>query len=299
MKTLLLVVLTVLAFNSVNAQSLAEVTGETKSLYNAICIKNNITPGDIGMTEFRQLAKEYAAEVGCKDYELYEYNGGNNLYILYFEPVKKAKRTLGEYTKEQIQEFLGEEIMLDDEYRNTPSTNCAGCGTIVVTDTVVEVVSVQYNISEVAPLQITMANLEEVTTQVPSKAPSDIKSFADVGNTCDCRGMDAEQLNNYYTQMLKLRRSATGNEKDKYGECAYQIRRYKQQVLKDSADVKLLERIQERVNRAKERDSQLVSSKVKPKKKSKIKRVRKPRGAKRTRGKSFTFWTRLFPFINC
>ena len=86
---------------NVNAQSLSEQTGETKSLYNAICIYNDITPGDIGMTEFRVLATKYAKEVGCTNYELYLYNGGNNLYILYFDA--------SEHTDEEVEPFWGED----------------------------------------------------------------------------------------------------------------------------------------------------------------------------------------------
>lgn len=86
MKILTLLFAILLATN-VSAQppsSLADLTGEKQSLYNAVCIIYDVKPDSIGMKEGRKLMQEYAESIGLK-YELYEFNAGNNLYILYYK----------------------------------------------------------------------------------------------------------------------------------------------------------------------------------------------------------------------
>ena len=67
-----------------SAQSLAEQTKENTSLYDAVCIINNIEPGSIGMNEGRKLMLKYAQSIGLK-YELYQLNDDNNLHILHYD----------------------------------------------------------------------------------------------------------------------------------------------------------------------------------------------------------------------
>lgn len=83
MKILTLLFAILLATN-ISAQSLAELTGEKQSLYNAVCMIYDIKPGSITMKEGRKLMQKYAKSIGLK-YELYEFNAGNNLYILYYK----------------------------------------------------------------------------------------------------------------------------------------------------------------------------------------------------------------------
>lgn len=86
MKNIFIILAMLFAINT-SAQSLAEKTGEYKSLYNAVCILYNVKPDSININEGRILMQKYAKSIGLK-YELYQYNGGNNLFILYYEPTR-------------------------------------------------------------------------------------------------------------------------------------------------------------------------------------------------------------------
>lgn len=274
MKNLISVFIILLSFfYTVNAQSLAEITGEKSSLYNAICKYNGLIPGEVTMTEARKLIQNYTEEIGCKKYYLHKYNAGNNLYILYKEPKKvniEKKAILRQFTVEELKDYLEDSLVGKD---NT----CGGC----------------YTINEVAPLQVKVV-VKHIRTLEANELtmPKEVVDLSSKATTepnltkeelfCDCRNKDYYELNNYYTLMLKNRQKEDDRYmKDKYGFCATQIRKYKRNHSK-----RLLKEVKSRGTKVK-----LVKNKNKKRKSKKL------RG--NTVGKSDTFIHRIFPFLAC
>jgi len=261
MKNLILILFVsfVTVFTS-SATSLAENTGENLSLYNAICIHSNITPGDITMTEFRVLAREYASSVGLS-YELYQFNGKNNLYILHYsvETVTESAQTVEETVVVENQnniEYINEASIVGEvQPEHTFDVNIPN----VINNTKVTPI----NINTVSAVSVSNANdTKEVVETINVE-----KAF------CDCENKSKEELYQYYTDQLTLRRKSKGLQKDKHGECAYQIRKYIQ------TDIKFEEKIER-------------------KKKKFRKNVRKVRGNGLSRSNQ-GFFQKLFPFASC
>jgi hypothetical protein len=232
--------------SNINAQSLATQTGEQTSLYNAICIANDITPGDITMTKFRELAKEYAISIGL-NYQLFKFNGEQNLEILHATP---------------------------KTYTNSSTSTPSSSNDVVSTPmTITETVIVNEISSSIDTAKVTLlmpySNVATISTLEIACEEEEKEVVEPIQVAfCDCEGKTKEELNQYYTERLWLRRNTPkGKIKDQHGLCAYQIRKYLQ------TDVK------------------------KANKKTKRKRT-KLRGnglSRSNRG----FFQKLFPFANC
>lgn len=316
MKNITLIFAMLLMVASTYGQSLAEQTGEHRSLYDAVCIFNDIEPGTIGMTEGRKLMQRYAKSVGL-EYELYEFNGGNNLYILHFDEEDQLKP---EYRSDAIDANDELDYSMVGAHANV-SASCSGCVegnntkpnkieyNEVTPVTVIEVGTGVINIdtkkkdtiqiNDIEPIEVKHINNNQIIA-VPVHIPADEHEYV-----CDCKDKTVEELNQYYTELLKLRRQATGLLKDKLNACSYQLRKYKKTLERD-------ERVSHR-DTAKIEDgsvsfeqvlpnmnisSSLVSYKPVKVTKTKKRRTRKL-GRGYARGKNNSFLSKLFPFRGC
>lgn len=259
MKTLIIILISVFTIFNSSAQSLAEVTGETKSLYNAICIYNDFTPGDITMTEFRVLAQEYAASKGL-NYELYEFNGGNNLFILYYEGSLEEE----EYMKSS-----------DERFHTTPSTGCICDVPTYTRDTFIDVdTTIYFNINNVPVLIPTSISLNldsEIIVESSTKTTQDF--------TCSCEGKTVRELNKYYSDLLKIRVSDGTLLRNEIDACALHVRQIKKHVEHEER----IERIALRKSKRKKNKSKVV----------------RYLGKGHAKGKGNGFITKLFPYIHC
>jgi len=260
--------------------TLAEVTGEQTSLYNAICIYNDITPGDIGMKYFRVLAREYAVQIGLV-YELYTFNGYQNIEILHAKP--STKNEISEKTLDSpLHHNTGATINDND----TAQQHAHHVNHIVsvVHDTLVVYKSIltEKAIKITAIDTVTVVVIVPVNTRVPF---------------CDCSNKSERELNKYYTDILAQRRACKDAElKDRLGFCAYQIRKYKKSAYKRHSHK------EESMFKATLPDMHIgeytntsAHSSAPPKKRKK--RVRKlGNGHAKGRG---GFLSKLFPFANC
>ena len=260
-----MLVLLALSIN-MSAQSLAERTGENTSFYNAVCILNDIEPGNIGMNEGRKLMQEYAVSIGL-DYKLYEFNGRNNLYILHYVAInfdEDADISEKQYTFKVVVDIP-----------------------VIVEPTVRELI-------ELNALQVIEADMIDVDYTVDSIVIAKVQ----VGFTCDCRDMDVAELNQYYTELLKLRRTAIGLRKDKLDACSYQLRKYKKVVEQSTRKTKnqieddySFNELLPNMNMG---DIRTTASAPAP---TNVKCRKLGNG--HARGKGDGFWTKLFPYINC
>lgn len=277
MKNLIIIAIMLIGMNA-SAQSLAEKTGETKSFYDAVCILNGITPGTIGMTEGRALMQDYALSIGLS-YELYQFNSKNNLYILHYVATVSTAETVSATASTTNLTIAQENIVSEkSEVVNESKT----------------IELIKLNSIAVDSVSNTFIIVESVVNQV--------ELITQGGITCDCANKTVAELNQYYTDLLALRRKARGLQKDKLNACAYQLRKYK----------KIVER--EEREEGKEPDytfnellpnykmgtnsfitvSQKVDEPIVKKRK-----VRRSIGNGFTQGKNTSFWVKLFPFINC
>lgn len=270
-----------------SAQSLAERTGENTSLYDAVCLINDIKPGSIGMTEGRELMQLYAKSIGL-NYELYELNGENNLYILHFVPsfetisVDEDKNLEDNINDNQANYTSSESVILAADILNT-----ANIGTDMD-------ISTQIEITPISSIQPTSINQDLLIKVRPVYT---LNSFF----TCDCQDKDVDDLNQYYTELLRMRHNARGLLKDKLNACSYQLRKYK----------KVLEQKQRRGNNEdspavgvidENEDTRVVSvgrmiANPAPRS-TKSNRTRRL-GNGYAKGKCNSLWMKLFPFANC
>lgn len=282
MKNLILIVAMLFAIDSA-AQSLAERTGENTSLYDAVCLINDIKPGSIGMTEGRKLMQLYAQSIGL-NYELYELNGENNLYILHFVPsvetisVDEDKNLEDNINDNQANYISSESVILAADILNT-----ANVGADMD-------ISTQIEINPISSIQPTSINQDLLIKVQPVYT---LNSFF----TCDCRDKDVEDLNQYYTELLRMRHNTHGLLKDKLDACSYQLRKYK----------KVLEQKQRRGNNEDSpsvgvidgnEDTRVVSVGRAAPRSTKSNRTRRL-GNGYAKGKCNSLWMKLFPFANC
>tara|TARA_R100000951_G_scaffold114878_1_gene121173 strand:+ start:3218 stop:4060 length:843 start_codon:yes stop_codon:yes gene_type:complete len=280
MKYLTLLIIVLFTLN-LNAQSLSEQTGENRSLYNAICIYNDITPGDIGMTEFRKLAAEYAQEVGCTDYSLYLYNGGNNLYILYFNA--------NEHKNNKAEPFWGEEQQVD--YTNV---NC--CGGHDAIDRTINIDS----LIKFAPARVDTITIEVVVNVIDTVvlAKFDTLEVVKSNEYCDCTDLD---LNEAWAKYQLLQDEYSKDVKNHNGEinsmCQVKLKRYMNQLQRQNHTDRTNERLEYKYDN---QEMAKFTSNIKPKRTKKTKR-RKSRKLGRGHAKTAnnSFWQKLFPFANC
>lgn len=271
-----LTILFVLLSFTITAQSLSEITGETRSLYNAICIYNDITPGDIGMKEFRKLAAEYAEEVGCtSDYELYLYNGGNNLFILHYNPAKKE-----EY--KQPEPFWGEDESVD--YTNCNCGNHNAVDRAAIVDSLLNVIDVDTIVLKVI----------DTITKVETRVNNIVKNK----EYCDCEDLDLEEAFNQYKMLQrKYKEDKSNNNAGINSMCQVKLKKYmrdlKRETHRNDTNIRL-----ERLYNDRDLAKTVSNSMSKPRKKKKRRRTRRlGKGHAKTANNGF--WQKLFPFANC
>ena len=309
--------------------SLSEKWDVPHSLYNAICMENDIEPGKIGMNEFRRLAKEYAIRVGLV-YTNYTFNGTQNIEILHAKVIQNenttstsanitrnnsnlhnivsnvntSTSTIGVVHSDTITHY--NKILKDEKavtntkmVSNTlisnsttdiiPSindTDIYGVDTVtVVTNTITLVDTIIRYIESERTITKTVVDTFTVFVVVPVDAHVPF---------CNCADKTYEELNQYYTETLRNRRLAKDPElKDRYGFCAYQIRRYKAQMKKRPTSSGKDYTFEEIVPNLGIGDSRTTAS-APPKKR----RSRKL-GKGHARTGNTGFWAKLFPFLNC
>jgi hypothetical protein len=290
MRTLLLLFIgLMLSFApSTNAQkSLAEITGEQTSLYNAACILNGIEPGTIGMTEGRVLMAKYAESIGL-NYKLYLKNGGNNLHILHFVPTTATETT------------------------TEPSVNEVNADSTINLGTDIEVIKTTEVLAPSTVDTITIATIDTIfLTEVNIDTIYSVDTVVEEKELfCDCSGKTAAELNQYYTEVLAKRRATKDKElKDRYGFCAYQIRRFKKYIERKERLARRTEQHTE-IEETSGRDYSFKEvlpdydigdkklTAVAPPKKPKPVRVRKL-GKGHAKSKNTNIWSKIFPFRGC
>lgn len=82
MKNLLFFFAIMFSFITQAQTSLAEITGEENSLFNALAIYNNVEPEEFTVIEFREAAEAYGESIGM-DYVCHPKNGWNNVEMLW------------------------------------------------------------------------------------------------------------------------------------------------------------------------------------------------------------------------
>jgi hypothetical protein len=292
MKNLIIMLALLLVTNVAYSQSLAKITGEGKSLYNAICIYNNIIPGSIGMDEGRVLMQNYANSLGLK-YELYEFNGGNNLYILYYD-AKEHEDTSNNDDNSISIPMVGN-IKLSSNYGDSATINLAAPAN-------------DYQVEQNVVIPTELIELEVVNVdgiEVPGFDKVELLDFLSLsGFTCNCQDKDVAELNKYYTDLIEQRRRAHGLKKDKLDACAYQLRKYK----------KVLEQEERNKDKGREKDNRIeegysfnqlipdykmgdikTTASAPAPTKSKVRNL----GKGHARTGNTGLWVKLFPFINC
>ena len=287
---------------TLNAQSLSETTGETKSLYNAICIHNDITPGDIGMKEFRKLAGEYAEEVGCtSDYELYLHNGGNNLFILYFNPAKKS-----EY--KQPESFWGE----DQEYTQS-ECNCSTHNAVDRAYIIDSVLAANTGRIDTVVHEVVIHSVKVIVDTVVV-AKFDTVETIKSDEYCNCEDLDLNAAwVKYETLQAKYNEDVANHNGAINSACQAKLKRYMNKLqrhnydearnsrLEKKFDAELAHQIFESMHGEIEESKlglkvrNLAPKRVKKSKKRRVRRLGK--GHARTGNNSF--WSKLFPFANC
>ena len=284
----------ILLTNTAFSQSLAKITGEGKSLYNAVCIYNNIQPGTIGMDEGRKLMQDYANSLGLK-YELYEFNGGNNLYILYYD-AKEHEDTSNNDDNSISIPMVGN-VELGSNYGDSATINLRG----PANDNQLEQnIVIPAELIELEVVGVDIIELDELDRV-------ELLDFSSLlGLTCNCQDKDIAQLNQYYTELIEQRKRTKGLRKDKLDACAYQLRKYK----------KVLEQEERIKDKGREKDNQIEEgysfNQLIPDYKmgdmkttagfardTTTKRKVRNLGKGHSRGKNTGLWVKLFPFINC
>lgn len=279
-----LVTLSALLFAlTANTQSLATQTGEKQSLYNAICVLNNIIPGDITMTEFRVLAQVYAKSQGLS-YELYEFNGGNNLYILYYSAENQSDDV--EYMKSSNDRFEDDEYILTSNESSTlklPShfaTIAKNLKPRVIRDTIVQE-RVIFKVAQNVPV------IEINTLDVDV-----VDSVELIGSTCDCENKTDKELMQLSVDYHRLASRYAFSDP----ELAKRHKDYAQDIDVFRAELRKSEKVERKNEKLANKDSK---TSVKSKKsKGKVRHVSlKRRGANDTAWQRFI--TGIFPNINC
>jgi len=306
MRNLLLIIVVAL-FMSTQAQaqletvneSLAQRVGENTSLYDAVCMLNDIVPGSIGMTEGRVLMAEYAEMIGL-NYRLYLKNGGNNLHILHYTTswevmtkdadvteVDEACSTCGNHNAQDRTVGIDADADADAEVSDYYFQDEATMADIDVVDTVTIVDTV------VLTRIVTETRLQIVTDTVEHEY-------------CDCEGLSVKDA---WTQHDLLRdewkNEGAQSNKAINAACRAKLRRYIKYAEKMNYD--LTHSVRSVVPVVDGRwevpmigiiTISMTGTEPEVKKAPRKRKARKI-GKGRSRGKGNGFWSKLFPYANC
>ena len=309
MKNLIFITLLVIATIQVNAQSLAQRVNEQRSLSRAVCTLYNLDAYELGNDKIRVYMQKYAKSIGL-NYELYEFNGGNNLYILHYvadsNTIESSNtndteltsvdacsncghnaqdRTEGVDANAEASNYFQDELM-NKAQDETPMSTVDVIDTIVKVDTVVLT-----NIVTVTEVKVdTIVKVEEI-------------------KYCDCTDLTLDQAWDKHN-MLKEEWKNDRKENNQYinSQCRAKLRRYIHTLQQEEYDITRIERWESRDNDVKDTEDKLnipmvgvisigFNDEPEVKKVSRKRRVRKL-GKGHSRGKSGRGF-KLFPYANC
>lgn len=172
-----LIIILLFVTNLMNAQSLAQLTGENNSLWNALAVKEGVNPSTWTTTQFRVKATEYATSLGLVYYND-KTNGNNNLEILHY-----VKDTV---VIPESMKIESANISNDNEYHTVFDYS-----DIILNDTLVKVSDtiIQYDTTTIID---TLTQIDTVQIYF-----------------CDCRNMSSQDVKKYSISMLELSKSDT------------------------------------------------------------------------------------------